>query len=248
MLTMVAADQMQEVQARIVGSGLEVRPCFCVLGFHQIAPEFVDHFDAQRDVAHHFAGKGKGLRETMLRIGVFPKLAAIVKQHAGKHQVAIELRVHTANRIGRAHHLRDMFDESATTSMVVFARRRRAPKAVAHLIEKHPAQRVQARLGNARAETLDHHEIRLLTPTQVGIAGIKIIKRSLIRHMKFEILGVHAIGALRPACLEPQHRRFLERLRFLIDRRIRPKLEGHFPGRVGKGHFEIRLAGLGYAG
>ena len=199
-------------------------------------------------MAHHFPGKGKGLRETMLRIGVFPKLAAIVKQHAGKHQIAIELRVHAANRIGRAHHLRDMLNESATTGMVVFARRRRAPKAVTHLLEKHSAQGIQARLSNACAETLDHHEIRILTPPQVGITGIEIIERGLIRHMELEILGVHAIGALRPARLEPQHHRFLERLRFLIDRRIRPKLEIHFSGRVGKGHFEIRLAGLGHAG
>ena len=184
----------------------------------------------------------------MLRVGVFPKLAAIVKQHAGKHQIAVELRIHAANRIGRAHHLRDMFDKSATARVVVFARCRRAPKAVAHLIEKHPAKHVQARIRDARAKSLDHHKVHVLAAAQIRIARIEIIERRFIGQVKFKLLRVHAVGTLRPTRLEPQHRRFLERLRFLIDRRIRPKFEIHFPRRVGESQLEVGLAGLGDAG
>ena len=50
-LAVVAADEVEQVQAGLLGGGFEIGPVGGFRRFQQVAPEFVDQFDAERDVA-----------------------------------------------------------------------------------------------------------------------------------------------------------------------------------------------------
>ena len=81
-LAVMAADQVEQVQAHVLIGRAEALPCGGLRGFRHISPEFVGEFDAQRDVAHHLAVQAEDLVEAVLGITVFPQLAAIMEQHA----------------------------------------------------------------------------------------------------------------------------------------------------------------------
>lgn len=132
----VAGDEMKEVQASFLVRRRERVPIFVGVGIEQIAPEFIDEFDAERDVAKHFAMDAVDLSEAKFRVGIFPKFAAVMKEDAAEEEVAIELRVDRRDGSGRAHHLSDVFDESASARVVIAFGRGGAGEAFAHLREE----------------------------------------------------------------------------------------------------------------
>ena len=117
------------------------------------------------------------LGEAVLGIRVFPEFPAIVEKHSGKHQVAVQLRIHAADRFRRAHHLRHMLDQPAAPRVVVFPRRRRPAEAVSHRPEKMVAEFFQTRIGDRAAKPQDFRVIRLLLSPHRGIPREKIRDR-----------------------------------------------------------------------
>ena len=86
-----------------------------------MTPELIDEFDAEGDVAEEFAWFGVGHVEAVGGEAVFPELAAVVEEDPGDDEVAIDHGVGGADGGGGAHHLGDVFDETAASGVMVFA-------------------------------------------------------------------------------------------------------------------------------
>jgi hypothetical protein len=72
MLAMMTADEMEQMEAHVLGRGLQVVHAADSGVEHHIAPELVHQLDAERDVPHHFTMHTEDLGEAVFRIGVFP--------------------------------------------------------------------------------------------------------------------------------------------------------------------------------
>ena len=99
----------------------------------EFTPEFVHEFEAQGNMPKHFAMKKVKLIEATLRVGVFPELAAVVKEDSSYDKVASECVLYRAHSGGTSHHLGDMFDQSASSGMVISPGRSGATEAFAKL-------------------------------------------------------------------------------------------------------------------
>ena len=128
-------------------------------------------------------------REAVFRIGVFPEFAAVVEQHAGEQQVAVEFGINRAQRVGGAHHLGDVLDQAAAAGVVVAFGGGGAAEAVAQLGEEPLAERVQAGVGDGVAESLDFGEIAVLFFAGGGIAGEEVVERVVIGLVEREVVG-----------------------------------------------------------
>lgn len=117
----MGADEVEEVEADLFGGGGEVLPWGVGGGVGELTPEPIDEFDAEGDVAEEFAGFGVGHVEAVGGEAVFPELAAVVEEDSCDDEVAVELGVGGADGGGGAHHLGDVFDETAAAGVMVFA-------------------------------------------------------------------------------------------------------------------------------
>jgi len=71
------------MKTRDFGDRFQRGPTGCFGGGEEVVPEFVDQFDAERDVAKHFAVEAVDLREAVFGVGIFPEFSAVVKKHTG---------------------------------------------------------------------------------------------------------------------------------------------------------------------
>jgi hypothetical protein len=117
----VGSDEVEEVEADVFGRRLEVLPWGVGWGFGELTPEPIDEFDAEGDVAEEFAGFGVGHVEAVGGEAVFPEFAAVVEEDSCDDEVAIYHLVGGADGGGGAHHLGDVFDETAASGVMVFA-------------------------------------------------------------------------------------------------------------------------------
>jgi hypothetical protein len=135
-LAVVGGDEVEEVEADVLAGGVEQGPGGGFWEVHEIAPEFIDQFEAEGDVAEHLAVELVGLGEAGLGVAVFPKLAAVVKEDAGDEEVLIELWVNGAEGAAGAGHLGDVLDQTATAGVVILAGGGGAAEALAEALDK----------------------------------------------------------------------------------------------------------------
>ena len=67
---------------------------------------------------------------------ILPKLSGIVEENPGYEQIAIKLRINRAKPESHSHHLGSVLNQAATTSVMIIARRGRAPKAIAKIFQE----------------------------------------------------------------------------------------------------------------
>jgi len=216
-------------------------------GLQQFAPQFVDQLDAQRDMAQHFPVEGLVLIETAFRVGVLPQLAAIVEQHAGEQQVAVQFRIDRGQGGRAAHHLGHMFHQTAAARVVVAPRGGGAPEAFAELVEKPLAQGRHPGIGDGGAEPPDVREIAVLFVADHRIAGEKRVEFPSIRFLHADVAGFGAEGPERPGGFQPADAAVGEFLGLGIGRGVRPYFERKMPGTVGQAQFEVGFVGFGEA-
>jgi len=59
-----------------------------------------------------------------------------VEENPRDEQIAIKLRINRAKPERHSHHLRGMLNQAATTSVMIIARRGRAPEAIAKIFQE----------------------------------------------------------------------------------------------------------------
>ena len=166
----MGGDEVEEVEADVLGVGVEEGPGGGFREVHEVAPEFVDEFEAEGDVAEHFAVEVVGLGEAGLGVAVFPHFAAVVEEDAGDEEVAIEVGIDGAEGVGGAHHLGDVLDEAAAACVVIFAGGGSAFVAVGEAFEEELAEVVEAGVGEGGEFGEDVLPVGVLTGGGVGVA------------------------------------------------------------------------------
>ena len=70
--SVVAADEVEQVEPGGFGGWLERSPIRGIGGVEEIAPQFVDQLNADGNVTEHFAVQAVNLRKTLFGIGILP--------------------------------------------------------------------------------------------------------------------------------------------------------------------------------
>lgn len=169
-LAVVGGDEMEEVEADVLAVGVEEGPVGGFGEVHEIAPEFIDEFEAEGDVAEHFAVKIVGLGEAGLGVAVFPHFAAVVEEDAGDEEVAVEVGIDGAEGVAGAHHLGDVLDEAAAAGVVVFTGGGGAFVAVGEAVEEELAEVVETGVGEGGEFFQDGVPVGLLAGGCFGVA------------------------------------------------------------------------------
>ena len=73
-----------------------------------------------------------------------------MKEHPGNDEIGIKLRIHRAHGRRAAHHLRDVFDQTAAARVMIFSRSGGAAEALAKPVDEQLTQAAQARVGKSR--------------------------------------------------------------------------------------------------
>ena len=244
-LAVVAGDEVEQVQADVLVAGLAGCEGFEFRGAHQVVPELVRQLDAERDVAEHLAVFRVDLAEAFLGVAVFPELAAIVEKHAGDHQVAVEFRVETGDRVCGAHHLRDVLHQPAAAGMMVFPGGGGAAEPVSHRGEEMGAEFVQARIGQAFAEGGDFGEILFLLPPDNRITGEEISDGGIIEPCPADGAAVDAVLVLGPLAIDPDDGVEREIAGQGMERRFGPDFQAEGASGIRENKVEIGLPALG---
>ena len=111
-------DEVKEVQADIIRSGLDAPPGL----ERQLAPEGVHRFDTDADVPEKLTAQLSWDFKPRLRWTHFPEFPAVVKKNTGEQQVTVENRVGAANGRGGTHHLSSVAKQTAAVGVVIVPR------------------------------------------------------------------------------------------------------------------------------
>ena len=95
-LPVVGGDQMEEMQAHLLGGGGELLPA--LLG--EIPPDRVHQFDPDREMAEEFTPEFRHNAEPTLRRAGLPELARVVEEDTRDDQIPVKFRIDTAEGEG----------------------------------------------------------------------------------------------------------------------------------------------------
>lgn len=238
--SVMGGHEVEEVQADVLGAGIEVLP---LIEF-EISPKFIEQFETERDVAHHFSVEGLDLVEASLGIGVFPELAAVVEKDARDEEVAIEFRVDRVQGQCAAHHLGDVFYEAASARVVVFFRGGGPFKTIPKLSDEGITERLHAWIGEISESIHNGGPILFLLGACHGIAGEKVGLFIVIEKTEFPAFAIDPVLVLRPIAMEVEKGFFVDFSGRVPLRVIIPELQRDPSGGIGDGPFTVGFAAL----
>lgn len=208
-------------------------------------PEFVGEFDAEGDVAEHFAVNADVLGEAAFGVVVFPKFAAVVEEDAGGDEVAVEFRIDSADGGGGAHHLGDVFDESAAAGVVVFLGGGGAAEAVFELGDEGITEAFEPRVADFGEHADDVGPVFVLAFAGGGVAGEEFGFFGFVEGAEGPTAAVDAVLVLGPFSFEAEGGAKGEGLGGFELAVVAPDFQGEGGGGVGEGEFEVGVAFFG---
>lgn len=241
-LSVVGGDEVEEVETNVVACGIKGEPALGCVPVEEVAPEFVDEFDAERNVSEHFAMEGNVLGKARLRVLILPELATVVKEDASDKEVLVEARVDGADRAGTSHHLGNVFQESPATGMVILFGCRGPTEAFAELVEKELAESREARVFNALHHGGEILPIAILTALCFGVPDEESGDFLVLEPAEGPAAGIDAILILSPSAFEPHRGAGGQGLGLVELGVIVPSLDGEVSGGIDEGQFEIGIA------
>src|ERR1700704_1741016 len=137
-------NQVEQVKPDFFGGGRKVFPFFQ----RKFAPEGVDEFYADADMAKQFAAQiARDLKADFRRTHL-PHFAAIVNEDTREQEVAVERGINHAQCAGCSHHLRSVAKQAAAKGMVVVPSRGSAAKPRSKFLEERLSEAAETRIGN----------------------------------------------------------------------------------------------------
>lgn len=201
-LAVVGGDEVEEMETDVFAGGLEGEPVFGGVGVEEVAPEFVDEFDAEGDVAEHFAVEGEVLSEAGFGILVFPELADVVEKDTSDEEIFVEARVDGADGAGGAHHLSDVLEEASAPGVVVFLGGGSTAKAVAELIDEVSAESFEARVFDLADHAGEIGPVLFLAAFGLRVADEESGDFLFVQSAVGPRAGIDAVLVLRPLAFE----------------------------------------------